>query len=104
MRKIEPKRRGAVRTPGQSARPHRCAHSSLQQGFPDQGEESLLPQIPGIMENGHYTVEHSRASKPKHHERRVLASSLLSGSRLNWLYLNQDGIKRGRVAHVGKFF
>src|SRR5205807_6121145 len=59
----------------------------------------------GIMENGHYTVEPCEASKPKHCPFYTLCCfRSISGSRLRRLHFNQDGIKRGGVAHVGEFF
>jgi hypothetical protein len=83
---------------------HTCVHPRWTQGFPDEDEESLLPQSLGVLENGHYTVELCRASKPNRHCFFYLCALVQSRIRLNCLYLNQDGIKRGRVAHVGKYF
>jgi hypothetical protein len=51
----------------------------------------------GIWENDHYTVASEKASKPP-----LLLVALWNG--LGGLYLNQDGIKRGGVAQIGKFF
>src|SRR5260370_7530868 len=49
------------------------------------------------MENRNYTVELWRASK-------AAASTCTHGFPPKKLHLNQDGIKRGGVAHVGEFF
>jgi hypothetical protein len=48
------------------------------------------------MENRNYTVELWRASKN--------SAQLLSIGLPKKFHFNQDGIKRGRVAHVGEFF
>src|SRR6266542_4374755 len=50
-----------------------------------------------LMENRNYTVELRRASKG------VPELPSIFGPPKK-LYFNQDGIKRGRVAHVGEFF
>jgi hypothetical protein len=51
----------------------------------------------GSMENRNYTVELWRPSK-------FMQPVGLLASRFGELHFNQDGIKRGRVAHIGKFF
>jgi hypothetical protein len=50
-----------------------------------------------IWENDHYTVANEKASKPP-----LLPVPSWKG--LGRLYLHQDGIKRGGVARIEKFF
>src|ERR1700722_4142509 len=96
--------------------------------------ESLPPQPSRMSEHCDYTVEQRKGSKLRRLkgvsvaflaarepsaeilsvvwegslESRIALNFTFScnalGTPLNQLYLNQDGIKRGRVAHVGKFF
>src|SRR5215469_1317487 len=85
------------------------------------GMNRHLPQSAGSMENRNYTVEPWRASKTPSRVRirtakRPESHSQISKKRENWearprsrmrlkkLHFNQDGIKRGRVAHVREFF
>ncbi len=56
------------------------------------------------MENGHYTVLRSRASKTPITPGSRWTCFYCPGARAEMLYFKQDGIKRGRVAHVSKFF
>src|SRR6266516_6578102 len=70
------------------------------QGYPDQRKESSLPQIVGV--NGkpqlYGRVAKSVQSAP------FFALNRPQSSAPKKLHFNQDGIKRGRVAHVGEFF
>src|SRR5580658_3619215 len=88
------KEMASLRQPGVAIRGRACPRSL--QGYPDECDESPLPQF---MECG----------KPQLYGRAVdtvqAHAPLLSlGCRLEKLYFNQDGIKRGGVAQVGKFF
>ncbi len=71
--------------------PERATHgptdSSSLQGYPDENEESLRPRILGV---GKWQL-YGRAVE-------TVQTAPTSGRRLNRLYFNQDGIKRGGVA------
>jgi len=82
---------GGLRRPSRQTT-HGRTCSSLLQGYPYENESQPTSAL-GSMENRHYTVEQRGASKLR-----------VSGNRLRQLYFHQDGIKGGRVAHVGKFF
>jgi hypothetical protein len=81
--------------------------SPKKQGYPDECEESALTSNQTeLLENRNYTVELSEASKTGPLRRQVL---LVRTGWCGWvglekLHLNQDGIKRSRVAQVREFF
>src|SRR5258706_5379920 len=77
----------------------RCFLPKLQ-SYPDAREKSPLTSERWSMENRNYTVEQWRASKIEARSRSTCACGVLPKK----LHLNQDGIKRGRVAHVREFF
>ena len=70
------------------------------QGYPDENEESRLPQL---IQSGKRSLYGSVVGSVQAQLRYYL-SWLPSECRLEKLHFNQDGIKRSGVAHVGKFF
>jgi hypothetical protein len=62
-------------------------------------------QLYGTSRNSVQNRDSSEQSRGRFSHRVLFIRALITGSgATDLLYLNQDGIKRGRVAHVGKFF